>query len=130
MRRIPVTESSAESDKPVQHSEAAKPKSRPSGAEVQPASPDQECRGNVIAVQRVILTYVMTHKGPPASMTEFVTAAKALKVKVPLMVPSTARPVPNAVIYSFDGAHYMLQATQTTGRRYKALGKTFEIRVP
>jgi molecular chaperone GrpE len=42
MRRIPVTEPSAESDKPAQTPEAAKPKPGPSGTDVQPASPDQD----------------------------------------------------------------------------------------
>jgi molecular chaperone GrpE len=41
MRRIPVTESPAESDKPAQNPEAAKQKSGPSAADV-PTSPDQD----------------------------------------------------------------------------------------
>src|ERR1700704_3808951 len=41
MRRIPVTESPAESDKPAQNPGAAQPKSGPSGTDV-PASPDQD----------------------------------------------------------------------------------------
>ncbi|HEX7516871.1 MAG TPA: nucleotide exchange factor GrpE [Chthoniobacterales bacterium] len=42
MRRIPVTESPAESDKPAQNPEAAQPKSGPSGTAVQSTSPDQD----------------------------------------------------------------------------------------
>jgi molecular chaperone GrpE len=41
MRKIPVTESPTESDKPAQNSEAAKQKSGPSAADV-PTSPDQD----------------------------------------------------------------------------------------
>jgi molecular chaperone GrpE len=42
MRRIPVTEPSAESGKPAQSPKAAGPKPGPSGTDVQPASPDQD----------------------------------------------------------------------------------------
>ena len=42
MRRIPVTESPAEGDKPAQTHGGAEPKSRPSGTAVQPASPDHD----------------------------------------------------------------------------------------
>jgi molecular chaperone GrpE len=42
MRRIPVTESLAESDKPAQNPEAAERKLEPAGSDVQPASLDQD----------------------------------------------------------------------------------------
>jgi molecular chaperone GrpE len=42
MRRIPVTESLAEGDKPPQNPEAAEPKSGRAGTDVQPTSPDQD----------------------------------------------------------------------------------------
>jgi molecular chaperone GrpE len=43
MRRIPVTESPAEGDKPVQNPEAVEPKAgEPRGVDAQPAAPDQD----------------------------------------------------------------------------------------
>jgi molecular chaperone GrpE len=42
MRRIPVTESPAERDKPAQKRETAEPKSGPGGPNLQPASPEQD----------------------------------------------------------------------------------------
>jgi len=42
MRKIPVTESPAEDDKPTQTHGGAVPKSGPSGTDVQPMSPDQD----------------------------------------------------------------------------------------
>jgi molecular chaperone GrpE len=42
MRRIPVTESPAEGDKPAQIHEGVEPKSRPSGIDLQTTSPDED----------------------------------------------------------------------------------------
>jgi hypothetical protein len=96
-----------------------------------PATPGEVVHERAGTVQRLILGYAMSHRAQaPTSLAQIAAIASAQGVTMPIMVPRSARPVPNAVVYLFDGKHYLIQVNGETGKAYMDHGKVFEIRVP
>jgi len=46
------------------------------------------------------------------------------------MIPAGCKPVPNAVIYSYNGKHYEFQATMADGQLLKDGGQVMVVTAP
>jgi hypothetical protein len=96
-----------------------------------PATAGEASREGISTVQKLIMGYAMTHHAQvPKTLVDIAAIAAAQGVTLPVMLPRSARAIPNAVVYSCDGKHYLLQINGASGKAYTDHGKVVEVRVP
>ncbi|MDB5096754.1 MAG: hypothetical protein JWM80_1175 [Cyanobacteria bacterium RYN_339] len=96
-----------------------------------PPSPADVCKARLETAQGITMSYMIHHRNPPKTLSEIRMVAKAEKMVLPLMIPAGCRPIPGAVVYSFDGKQYSFTTYTDEGKVFTAInGKPMVMTVP